>query len=440
VASRISRRILIGAGLAGAAAGVVGWRLWPEKGAASVSAPVLTSYEDLFGCRYTSQDQAPLQSVSARIIPIPDFPGKSAIWGALGRDVRGHIWFGVSAQDVAQPSAHLFEYDPATDQVRDRGDVVGQLRRLGLLRPGEGQMKIHSRIVQGEDGHLYFASMDEQGERTDGSRLPTWGSHLWRLRLPENRWEHLLAVPEGLVALAGAGRWINALGYFNHVVHQYDCRTGQFRSVAVGAAGGHISRNLFCDYRGHVYVPRLRETGGQMTTQLVELDSELHEVNATPLAFYTQTRDDDSHGITGFQPLADRSIVFTTDQGYLYRVAPDLGETAFVHELGFLHPRGRAYVASLFTSDGRRHVMGLGRREAPGGARAEWLIYDLTTYEKSTAPIALPTMDAHVLENPVLYGSVTRDNDGRCYVGGTFTHQGRGQPLLLQVHRAPPSK
>ena len=58
-------------------------------------------------------------------------------------------------------------------------------------------MKIHSKIVQGPDGCLYFASMDEEGERTDGSRPPTWGSHLWRLRLSDGGWEHLFSAPKG---------------------------------------------------------------------------------------------------------------------------------------------------------------------------------------------------------------------------------------------------
>jgi hypothetical protein len=348
---RVSRRALIGAGLLGAGGVILGQMGWPGRGESA-----LTSYEDLMGCRYTPTEQAPLAAVSMRLIALPDFPGASAIWGATGRDSQGHIWFGVSASQVEQPSAYLFEYDPASGVLRDWGDVVGELRRLGIARSGEGHMKIHSRIVQGEDGHLYFASMDEQGERADGSRLPTWGSHLWRLRLPEYRWEHLLAAPEGLIAVATSGRRMHALGYFNHVLYQYDCRTAKVHSVAVGAAGGHISRNFFCDVRGHVYVSRLRQGPGDslMPTTLVELDPELREIHETPMSHYTQTLDDASHGLTGFQPLADQSIVFLTDQGYLYRVEPREGRPAAVHELGWFHPRGQGYVASLFTSDGSR--------------------------------------------------------------------------------------
>jgi hypothetical protein len=428
---------LLGGGAA--ALGRLWWSGWGGDGTPGAPpTPALTAYEDLMGCLYTPAWRAPLGAVAVRLIPVPDFPGRSAVWGATGRDHRGHIWFGVSAGGVRQPSAHLFEYDPAGDVLRDRGDVLGELRRCGRARPGEGQMKIHSRIVQGEDGHLYFASLDEEGGRADGSRLPTWGSHLWRLRLPECRWEHLLSAPEGLIAVAGSGRRIQALGFFNHVLYQYDCRTGASRSVPVGSVGGHVSRNFFCDARGHVYVPRLRPEPGDrgMRTTLVELDPELGEVAETPLAFYTQTRDDDSHGLVGVQPLADRSVAFVTDQGFLYRVVPQEGKPAEVQWLGWFHPRGRSYVASLFTSDGRRHLMGLSVRETPEGRQYGWLVHDLATRTSSVEPVTLPTLNGQALQAPLLYGSVTRDNGGRCYLGGTCEQNGRAEPLLLQVRSA----
>jgi len=128
-------------------------------------------------------------------IAVPSFPGSYAVWGGVGSDSRGHVWFAICAKDVPAPSAHLYEYVPETETLTDRGDVVSELERAGVYRAGEGQMKIHSRIVQAGDGHLYFASTDEQGENKDLGKPPTWGGHLWRLRLPENKWEHLLATP-----------------------------------------------------------------------------------------------------------------------------------------------------------------------------------------------------------------------------------------------------
>jgi hypothetical protein len=49
-------------------------------------------------------------------------------------------------------------------------------------------------------------------------------------------------------------------------------------------------------------------------------------------------------------------------------------------------------------------------------------------------PLELPMFEGRPLENPLLYGSVTRDNAGRCYVGGV-TQTSPGQPVLVQIRR-----
>ena len=59
-------------------------------------------------------------------------------------------WVGFSSEGLEIPSAHLLELKPTSLQVTDRGGVVQHLHELGLARDGEGQMKIHSKIVQAE--------------------------------------------------------------------------------------------------------------------------------------------------------------------------------------------------------------------------------------------------------------------------------------------------
>ena len=192
----------------------------PEKSASAAKA--LTSartYSQRIGTIFTPVPDTLYSPRRAQEISIPDFPGANAIWGATGCDDRGHIWFGVSADSVKVPSAHLFEYIPNTGELHDRGDVVNELKHLGIYREGESQMKIHTKIIHTDDGFLYFTSMDEKGEEADGNRLPTWGSHFWRLSPSTNHWEHLLHVPEGVIAIAGMERWIYALGYFGHVLY-----------------------------------------------------------------------------------------------------------------------------------------------------------------------------------------------------------------------------
>lgn len=426
--SLLSRRALLG-GL-GAAAGVFGvMHFWPNSETEQTNGTHVT-HADTVNSFFDAPPVDPLATPDLRLIAIPSFPGAEAVWASTGRDARGHIWFGVSTYKGKDASAHLFEYVPESGQVLDRGDAVSELRRLGILRRGEGQMKIHSKIVQGEDGNLYFASMDEQGEKTDGSRLPTWGGHLWRLRLPDYKWEHLLTTPEALIAVAAAPRFIYALGYFDHVLYQYDCRTGTTRSRHVGSVGGHISRNFLVDARGRVFVPRLSATDGPdpiLFATLVEMDTSLREIGETPIDHYTETRGDDSHGITGVQPLADRSLVFTTDQGFLYRVRPREEGRADVEELGWFHPLGKDYTSSLFTYDGKRYLTGLSSRPD----RCEWVVFDLEKGSSKAVPVSLPSYEGQPLQQPGLYGSATRDNRGNFYLGGTH----KGGPVFIQLAR-----
>jgi len=212
------------------------------------------------------------ESVGPQVTPlsVPQFAGAHAIWGSTGQDSRGHIWFGVTTEGIPVPSAHLFEYDPDASGIVDRGNVIAQLSAAGVLRPGEHQAKIHSRIVQGPDNDLYFASMDEEGESANGTHMPRWGGHLWRLKLDTYQWQHLFTAPEALIAVAAGGRFIYALGYFGHVLYRFDTKDGDVQHVAVGSVNGHVSRNFLADHRGHAYVPRLREETTSLGRKIVQ--------------------------------------------------------------------------------------------------------------------------------------------------------------------------
>ena len=374
-------------------------------------------------------------------ISVPDFAGSYAVWGATGRDDRGHIWFGVSAEGVEIPSAHLFEYIPDSGQTIDQGSVVTELKRCGVYRRGEGQMKIHSKIVQADDGYLYFASMDEQGEKDDGSVLPQWGSHFWRLRPQEAKWEHLAAVPEGLIAVAGTGRWIYALGLFDHVLYQYDTQQSSLRSARIGSVGGHVSRNFLSDLRGHVYVPRLKQNevppegrkpkrSQQVVVTLVELDTDLQEVSSTPLEHYVDNNVWNDHGIVSFIGLADESLVFTTSVGFLYRIVPGTNGPAAVEPLGWFHPDGTAYSPSLFTLTGEQYIAGLARRT---GRPWEWVVHDLESGISTASPADFAQEQPKVRNDLLLYGSATRDQFGDFYIAGRYVQAGAQRPILLRL-------
>jgi hypothetical protein len=371
-------------------------------------------------------------------VPLPDVPGAHAIWGATGQDARGHIWLGVTTDGISPNSAHLFEHIPETGEFIDRGNVVAELERAGLRRAGEQQAKIHSRIIPGPDNYLYFASMDEDGERADGSKLPTWGGHLWRMNLSTYRWEHLLRTPEALIAVGGGDRLIYALGYFGHVLYQYDTRTGRTSRVEVGSVDGHISRNVLVDRRGHAYVPRVSVEPGvqgaarQIRVTLVELDATLHEVHQTPIDtshYMGSTRPTEAHGIIGLQMMQDGSILFTTHVGRLLRVVPpDTGANAAdLVDLTWVHPGGTSYAPSLFTADAATSLSSLAKRR---GAGWEWVACTWPALTCDVTSIEIAGLAPAAINRSLLYGSSTRDSTGGHYVVG----MGNGyRPMVLRI-------
>lgn len=388
-------------------------------------APVKMSYEELTGSLFLPAPEEPFRAPAVRELRLPAMENATSVWGAIGRDIRGHIWVGVSATSNGM-SAHLFEYDPDTDVWRDHGSVTERLKAAGLYHKGEGQIKIHSRIITGGDGWLYFASTDEEGERAEVSMPPRWGAHLWRVHPERHVWEHLLAVPEGLVAVAGVGRYIYTLGYWGHVLYQYDTTTGESKRVVVGSVGGHISRNFVADVRGHTYVPRLIAQPGGASVALVEYDPNLREVAASPLEYYLSKGSlDMNQGIVGLAYLPDRRILFVTQVGYLYSIEPNDTEPASVRALGWLHPDGGAYTPSLFAMGGSTWVAGV----TSGKGAFEWVVADLRAGFSAAFPL-----DTKNLKKVLLYGSVSRDNAGRVYVGGWAEQDSSHQrPLVLQI-------
>jgi hypothetical protein len=373
-------------------------------------------------------DRAPLLTE----IPVPDIPGGNAIWGGTGRDDDGHIWFGVCSEGIEIPSAHLFSYDPRTNKITNRGGTVSWLKKLGIWRDGEGQMKIHSKIVEADDGFVYFASMDEQGEDGKCMNYPKWGGHLWRINRRTNAWEHLLATKEALIAVGCTGRYVYALGYFGHVLYQYDTKTAESQSLEVGSYRAHATRNFLTDLNHHVYVPRVSgdEAGEDVAAELVEFDERLHELGAYDLNEYRADGSFNRHGIVGFVYLADGSICFTSHSGFLWHLVPDRAGSATLHELGWFHPEGESYSASLMTFDGKTSIAGLARTRSHGG---QWIVRRLDRDE--TEVVEFDDASRGLLANGrrLLYGTNTRDDDGSIYFAGRRKRNGQYAPMLLRA-------
>ncbi len=191
----------------------------------------------------------------------------------------------------------------------------------------------------------------------------------------------------------------------------------------IDAVGGHVSRNLLADNRGHVYVTRLRSNPkanennaeDRHLASLVECDALLQEIAETPLRHYHMENVIKSHGITGLVELADGTLIFSTHVGYLYKITPHDGGPATVRELGWFHPDGTTYAPSLFTFNGERYLAGVTLLQP---RNPQWTVFDLQSERSTAFPFDAKTIKQQPFDRLQIFGSLTRDNQGRFYVVG----------------------
>ena len=120
-------------------------------------------------------------------------------------------------------------------------------------------------------------------------------------------------------------------------------------------------------------------------------------------------------------------MVFATHIGQLYVIEPRDAGPAAVVAAGWLHPDGETYAPSLFSLGGNHLIAGVARRQTG----FEWVIGDLGARSASAF-----SLDTKGLQKVLLYGSISRDNAGRVYVGGwaaSANDPGKQRPLVLQI-------
>jgi len=354
----------------------------------------------------------------------------NVIWGATGRDDEGNIYFGVSTYGIAKElgndsrTAYLYQYNPLTEKTILQSDVITELKRAGLYREGMGQNKIHSKFYQANDGYIYFSSLDEAGE--DDGVNPTWGGHLWRKKPHLLQWEHILSTDEALVAVNTNGRYVYTLGYWDHVLYQYDTQTNKVKRIVVGSVSTHVSRNFLVDENGHAFVPSLKENDyNEIEAYLNEYDPSLRLVNSYVMPQYKQDKIKHHHGIVGYTSMENGDIFFTTSEGGLYQLELNSKNNNKLVYQGDMHPNGNAYIPSLYTFSGEDFLLGLTKKNG-----LEWIVFD--TKSKLSATFK---MSQNTLNSPDFWGTVTKDNDGNFIAGGWHkTNDGKKHvPLLIKM-------
>ena len=257
---------------------------------------------------------------------------------------------------------------------------------------------------------MYFTSFDEEGE--SDTRLPTWGGHLWRFDPIAKHWEHLLQTPEALIAINTDGHYIYALGYWGHVLYQFDTLTGRVNKTEVGAVPGHVSWQILVDGEGHIYVPKLSPAGNEQgfVPMLAELDHNLNVVHEFALPEYVDNNMSSYRGIVGYTTMKNGDVFFTLHKGQLFHLRAEGSKDEKLQKIGFFNPAGEANIPSLFSIDGEQFVMGASRRR---GSVPEWLIYE--TVSGTTVSYPMPELDDFLF-----FGTQVKDESGAMYLVGQY--------------------
>jgi hypothetical protein len=94
----------------------------------------------------------PITERNLRFLEYPDFPEAHSSWGSIGYSSRhDRVYVGVT--DHRERNA-LYEYDVRTQALR----LLGFVAEMAGLRPFQWQGKIHTHLVEGPDGAMYFGT------------------------------------------------------------------------------------------------------------------------------------------------------------------------------------------------------------------------------------------------------------------------------------------
>lgn len=381
------------------------------------------------GTKFTDIEESNFRVPNISNLTLPPEKNGAVSWGATGRDDNGNIYFGVSTYTSYDNTAFLYQLNSQTNEIEYLSDVITELKHSGFYKEGDSQNKLHSKFYQADDGYVYFTSFDETGESESKQQLPTFGGHIWRIKPGERRWEHMLSTKEALIALNTDGRYVYALGYWNHVLYQYDTLSRRFNRLTVGSADGHVSRNILTS-KNRVFVPKVEKSKeGNTLVHLIEYDTELNMLDAHPLEHYMNENIYGSHGIVSYSTLKNGDIYFITGKGALYKIAITNNDKRNVEFISFISDSNSpgGYFPSLFTLDGQDFLVGMG--VIKGTKQYSWFIHELST--NTTVTYDLPDFNNQFL----LYGSVTRNEDGDMFIVGVDrNNRSKNIVQILKAH------
>jgi len=102
--------------------------------------------------QFTIGQKKQISEKDIRFIEYPGFPEGSSAWDDIGYNPKDNsVYVGITNH---RDKVGLYQYDP----MRDSMSLKGFIGDLGYLRHFQWQAKIHTKIIAGKDGSMYFAT------------------------------------------------------------------------------------------------------------------------------------------------------------------------------------------------------------------------------------------------------------------------------------------
>jgi hypothetical protein len=371
-------------------------------------------------------------------------------WWALGNDDDGNIYVAISNHlNYPDGNVAVFKYDPTENKMKLVDDIRSVSTAAGNWLSTENQQKVHTRLIRGADGRLYFATHDNSwGTLTDHR-----GTHIYALKngvitdLSKTATSYLNTAMQtvhgsigvhvenygtiGMEMTRGTPRLIYGITYGDGYLYRLNLETGDIKMIAQtgkGYADG-IIRNFAVDANGNAYVPMRGTSAGEI--RIYKYD------NTAATWAYTGKSYTDNFFLAGNEP--DKSgwvmHVYTNAGDMVYFIAYDgkvyrfTFATESLQYLGTLEANPNPRVSDLILSDNERHLYALVFRYA-GINQNKFVDFNIQTRQVSTIDSNIATYGTRDL----IFGGLAKDKLGHAYmVGWQFANTSIGNIALFKI-------
>ena len=378
--------------------------------------------------------QAPITKANVAFINYPGFPEGESTWNDIGYSTKyNKVVAGVTNH---KDKVALFDYDVAGNKMTNNG----LMQSLGNLRDFQWQAKIHSKIKEGPDGYMYFAT--DGGESREEYLMDNPAGYAGGFFMkwhPQTK--NLINLGMGLqyesikdIDIDPETGKLYAISYPQVHFTIYDPAKNTFKDMGrLGSA--HVPRVMFTDWWGDCYYVDWRQRlvkYQKSNDSLVFARNSVPAFEGTPggkiITGITAYAKDQKNGVIYFVTYGAKIVAFYPQKDGIGKVV-DLGGVADSSK--DVKPYG-PYVPNL-------NVGNNGKLYYIVGGHGNFIIENKTVLMEFDPPTKKHTI---VYEFPVeelseATGSDTKDKDGNLYFAGRKDLPSRSVPFLIKFN---PSK